>query len=296
MSVKSKTFSSQWKGVLLTLPIVIITAIFLYYPMFDMFRISMTSQLFVGQGVEFVGLENYISLITSKAYLGSTLITFAFAFVVLTGSTALSLYISFLIYRSLRGAKVFLTSNIWPYALPPAVAGSILVFLLHPELGPITSALKLIGIPVDWKTNGLSAFFAVSMAAIWKTLGYNIIFLVAAFNNIPTSIDEVRKLDGVGDHKMLLFVYIPLITPTLYFLITINFIRAFFRSFAFVDIMTQGGPNGATNIMIYKLYRDTFQYGDIGSGAAQSVILFLLVGIATFIQMRYTSQFVEYDS
>ena len=210
---------------------------------------------------------------------------------------------------------------IWPYALPPAVAGFVFFYLVHPELGVLTRAIEppypalrrlerpfealgvemglvrsvaALGLDVDWLSNGTQAFAVITIVAIWKQVGYNVIFMSASMNNIPESLTETARLDGVGRLKRLLWVYVPIMSPMLAFLAVMNTIYAFFGTFAFVDVMTNGGPAGATNILIFDLYRDALQNFEFGTASAKSVVLFLVVGVLMYVQFRVTEEYAYY--
>ena len=201
-----------------------------------------------------------------------------------------------------------LVSAIWPYALPPAVAGFVFFFLLHPELGVFTRAIEppypgpgvltrpveALALDVNWFSSGPQAFALIAVVAVWKQVGYNVVFMSASMNNIPESLTETARLDGVVRLRRLLWVYVPIMSPTLAFLAVMNTIYAFFGTFAFIDVMTNGGPAGATNILIFDLYRDALQNFEFGMASAKSVVLFLVVGALMYVQFRVTEEYAYY--
>jgi sn-glycerol 3-phosphate transport system permease protein len=207
---------------------------------------------------------------------------------------AVALYLTFLVHEIDYGRSVYLISAIWPYALPPAVAGLVFLFLAHPTIGIVTSYVEALGVEVDWFSDGGQAFAVVVVAAVWKQVGYNVIFMTAAMNNIPQSLTETARLDGIGRLTRLLRVYVPIMSPTLVFLVVMNTIYGFFGTFAIVDIMTKGGPAGATNILIYDLYRTAFQFYDFGFASAKSVVLFVVVGLLMYVQFRISDRYTFY--
>jgi len=206
----------------------------------------------------------------------------------------IALLITFLIHEVTVGTSLYLVAAIWPYALPPAVAGLVFLFIAHPNLGIVTGYLERAGIGVDWFTDGGQAFVVVLLAAIWKQIGYNVIFLTAAMHTIPTSLTETARLDGVSRLRRLLRVYVPMMSPTLVFLVIMNTIYGFFGTYPMVHIMTKGGPAGATNILIYDLYRTAFQFYDFGFAAAKSVVLFVVVGALMYVQFRVSDRYSYY--
>ena len=295
MSTKESTYSSTWQAFLLLLPTVVVLVAFLYYPSVDTIRLSLYNTGVLGIHKTFVGLGNFATLLTSPEYRHSMEMTALFAVVVVVGTLSISLFVSTLLYEVTTGQAAYLVAAIWPYALPPAVAGTVLLFLLHPSLGVITYFLDdLFGISLDWFTNGSLALIVVAIAAIWKQLGYNIIFILAALNNVPETLNEAARLDGVGRFQLVTRVYVPLISPTLLFLVVMDTIYAFFSTFSLVDLMTHGGPNGATNFLIFKLYRDAFEFSNPGLASAESVILFAIVGVLTYAQLRLSDRYVQY--
>jgi len=295
MSAHETAFDSSLGAYLLLLPTLAAIGAFLYYPSLQTLRLSVYKTFLFGQNTRFVGLENFTSLLTSNTYLASVGLTFAFAALVVVSTLAVGLLVAFLLYEVTDGKAAYLIAAIWPYALPTAVAGTVLLFLAHPSVGIYTFYLESwFGVEVDWFTVGWQAFLVVAIAAVWKQVGYNVIFMLAALNNVPESLNEACELDGVGTWRRLLRVYVPLMSPTLVFLVVINTIYAFFGSFALIDLMTQGGPTNATNLLIYQLYRDAFQFNNLGLASAESVILFLIVGGLTYVQLRVSDRYAHY--
>lgn len=277
------------------LPTMSVIALFLYYPGLETFRYSVYSTLFFGFEKTFVGLDNFETLLTSSEYHQSLLVTTLWSAVVMLGRLGVALVISYMIYEVARGSSFYLIAAIWPYAMPAVVTGAILSFVAHPELGIFSYYLDaLTGIQFNWFSNPVYAFILLSGAAIWKGIGFNVIFMLAAFSNVPEALSEAAELDGVSRTRMLTHVYVPLISPTLFYLLVINLMKSFFGGFALVDMLTNGEPGGWTNILIYKLYVDAFQQNNLGLGAAESVILFTIVAALTIVQFRYTEKFVHY--
>lgn len=293
----AEVYDSRWQAFLLLVPTLAVLVVFLYYPALETFRLSFYQTLLLGTKRTFVGFENFMRLASSPEYHRSFLVTVAFAAAVVVGTLVVSLTVAFLLYEVEGFTSTYLVAAIWPYALPTAVAATVLQFLLHPSLGIITHYLEaLTGITIDWFTNGPLAFLVIAIVAVWKQLGYNIIFLVAALNNIPETLTESAQLDGVGRLKLLYRVYIPLISPTLVFLVVINTIYAFFQTFPIIDLMTSGGPNGATNLLIFKLYRDAFEFTSLGLAAAESIILFAVVAFLMYIQLTLSESYAHYGA
>ena len=291
-------FKDRKLAALLLLPTIAVCLVFLYYPAIDTFRLSLFQTTLVDE--TFAGLYNYERMFTSERYRNSIFVTFAFGGVVVFGTMLIALFIAFMMYEVNRFTSVYLITAIWPYALPPAVAGLVLLFLFQPDLGIFTYYIRAIGsvfgmdIAFNWRQDGPLAFAVVSLAAIWKQLGYNIIFMIAAMNNIPDTIDEAAELDGIGRLNRLFRIYVPLMSPTLVFLIVMNTIYAFFATFPLIDLMTSGGPGGATNILIYNLYIDAFENFNLGYASAQSLVLFLIVGLLMYGQLKVSDRYAHY--
>jgi sn-glycerol 3-phosphate transport system permease protein len=288
-----EVFADRLQAGALLLPTMVVSIVFLYYPTVRAVVLSFY-QISLGRGQRFVGLDNYARLVESGDYLQSVLVSVLFAACIVVGVMVVALAVSFLIHEVEFGASVYLVSAIWPYALPPAVAGLVFLFLAHPTIGIVTGYVEAFGVEVDWFSDGPQAFVVVLVAAIWKQVGYNVIFMTAAMSNVPASLTETAELDGVSRTERLLRVYVPIISPTLTFLVVMNTIYGFFGTFAMIDLMTKGGPAGATNVLIYDLWRTAFQFYDFGFASAKSVVLFVTVGILMYVQFRVSDRYAYY--
>lgn len=291
--VTREVFDGRLGAGVLLFPTMLVSAVFLYYPAVRAVALSFSRASF-GRDAGFVGIENYRRLLGSGDYLYSVGISVLFAACVVVGVMLVGLYVSFLVHEIDFGDGFWLVSAIWPYALPPAVAGLVFLFIAHPTLGIITGYIEALGVEVDWFSDGRQAVAVVLIAAIWKQVGYNVIFMTAAMSSVPRSLTETAHLDGVGRTARLLYVYVPIMSPTLGFLVVMNTIYGFFGTFALVDIMTKGGPAGATNILIYDLYQTAFQYYEFGFASAKSVVLFAVVGLLMFVQFRVSDKYAHY--
>ncbi|SHH57738.1 carbohydrate ABC transporter permease [Halobaculum gomorrense] len=290
-------YDSSLGAYLLLAPTLVVIGLFLYYPTVQTLRFSFFRTFLFGQRSQFVGLQNFTTLLTSAAYQHSLAVTFLFAGAVVVASLSIGLFVALLLHEVSVAESAYLVAAIWPYALPTAVAGIVFLFLANPSVGVYTVAVEsTLGVDVDWFTDGPQALAVVTVAAVWKQIGFNVIFLLAALSGVPESLEEACRLDGVGRLAKLRRVYLPLISPTLVFLVVMNTIFAFFGGFAFVDLMTQGGPSGATNLLIYKLFKDAFEYGNLGLASAQSVILFVIVAALTYVQLRVSDERAHYGA
>lgn len=281
----STKYQKSWQALLLLGPTLLACAFFLYLPAVETFRLS----LYITQpgGVEtFAGLDNFRLLLNSEGYRTAAFWSFAFAGVIVIGSLSLSLLIGFLIYRVSIGSTVYLIIGMISYGFSFAVAAVALQFILQPQSGLLHS---LTGWSFDWLTSGPLAFLVICLATIWKMLGFNLIFVLGAFSGIPESIDDAAKLDGVGGLQMLVRVYIPLIAPTLAFLVIMNTVYSFFLPYPVIDIMTSGSPE-TTHLLIYELYETGIAQRDTGLAAAQSIVLFVIVGALMVAQLVLSEQ------
>lgn len=295
MDTELAVFDDRLGAYLLLAPTLAVITIFLYYPTLQTFRLSLYKTFLFGQNLNFVGVGNFVRLLTAPTYQQSVLLTLGFALAVTVGTLAIGVLVAFPLYRTARGSTAYMLGLIWPYAIPTSVAAVLILFLLSPNAGLVSHYLDVwLGIELAWYTNGTQALGLVVLAAVWKQLGFNVIFLLAAFSNVPDSLSELASLDGLKSHTLLLRVYLPLIAPTIVFLLVMNGIFAFFESFALVDLMTQGGPNNATNIMIYKLYKDAFEFDNLGLASAESIILFVIVAVLTIVQLRLSDRYAHY--
>ena len=288
-------FPNRFFPLLVLLPTLLVCGMFLYYPVAQSFSWSLLRAAFMGLRTLYVGTQNYVRLFTSSAYLRSLWVSVLFAGgIVLLGLT-LSLAVALLANRKVRGARIYRTALIWPYALSPAVAGTIWLFLFNPTAGVVNYVLeRTIGISPDWVTSQNLAIFLVISAAVWKNLGYNIVFFLAGLQNVPGQVIEAARIDGAGSWRCFWRITLPLLSPTAFFLLIMNMIYAFFGVFGLIDVLTKGGPARATNILIYNLYRDAFQHNKWGLASAQSVILFIMVVGFTLLQFRTTGRKVHY--
>ena len=276
-------------------PTIAIFVIFLYWPAARTVWLGFYETQFFGQGGIWVGLDQYIDVLLWERYHNSVIVTFKFAVVSVIGTLGISILISFWIYRVKRFKTAYMVATIWPYAMPGAVAATVLLVLLHPSIGMISAPIEAITpFEWDWRTNGTQAFWVVVLGVLWYTLGFDIIFLLAAFHSIPESLNETAKLDGVPMWRMLYKVYLPMMAPTLLFLLVLNTIGGFFGGFAMVDLVTNGGPVQATNLMVYQLYTSGFTNFDIGSASVQSVYLFVIAVVLAIGQVVISDKRILY--
>ncbi len=303
----SSVFKSRSLPWLLLLPTLIILVVFLYFPVIQSFVLSLyRSNLFLGTQ-RFIGIENYRNIFTGVLAPGFRQVflqTLLFSTVVVLGGLSVSMTLAVFANRRVRGARIYRLLLIWPFALSPAVAGTIFLFMFNPEVGVVNQLLnELFSIKPRWLDNALLAFIVLSSAAIWKNLGYNIVFYLAALQNVPSELREAAQIDGATRFQAFRSITFPLLGPMTFFLIFTNLVYSFFDTFGLIDILTAGGPvgkppfdnSGVTTTLIYKIYQDGFGgASNLGFAAAESVVLLLLVALVTMLQFRFGGSRIYY--
>jgi len=291
---KRVVFRSAWLPYALVLPQIAVTVVFFFWPAFQAGWYSFQLQDAFGLQTEFVGLRNFAALLADEHYLHSFRITAVFSLAVAVSGIAISLLLATMADRVLRGALAYKTLLIWPYAVAPAVAGVLWAFLFAPSVGIATYALRQNGIDWNWVLNGDQAMLLVVLASTWKQISYNFLFFLAGLQSIPRSLIEAAAIDGAGPGRRFWTIVFPLLSPTAFFLLVVNIVYAFFDTFGVIDATTQGGPAGATQILVYKVYHDGVKSADLGGSSAQSVILMAIVIALTVVQFRYIERKVQY--
>ena len=291
---KRVVFRSSWLPYLLVAPQLAITIVFFFWPAGQALWFAFLRQDAFGMNVEFSGLENFRYLFNDQAYLGSFKVTAIFSLLVATGGIVIALLMAVLADRVVKGALVYRTLLIWPYAVAAAVAGVLWGFLFAPSIGIVTFALKQFGIDWNWVLQGDQAMLLVVVASIWKQISYNFLFFLAGLQSIPRSLIEAAAIDGARPLRRFWTIVFPLLSPVTFFLLVVNIVYAFFDTFGIIDATTQGGPSGATQILVYKVYEDGVKSADLGGSSAQSAILMVIVIALTVIQFRFVERKVNY--
>jgi len=293
--IKRSFFTSKFLPYFLILPQFLVTATFFYWPALQgLVQSVMRSDPF-GQHSTFIWLDNFIALFTDPLYLKSIGTTLFFSASVAAVSISVGLFIATMANRALKAKALIRTMLVWPYAVAPAISGILWLFLLHPSYGVIAIAIKR-WLGIDWNPvlDGKDALFMVVMASAWKQISYNFVFFIAGMQAIPGSLIEAAAMDGASPFRRFWKITLPLLSPTLFFVTVMNIIYSFFETFGVIHMMTQGGPGGATNILVYKVYQDGFIGLDMGSSAAQSIVLMSLIIVITVLQFKYVERKVQY--
>jgi sn-glycerol 3-phosphate transport system permease protein len=291
---KRVVFRSAWLPYLLVAPQIAITVVFFFWPAVQAIWYSFLLQDAFGLKTQFVGLQNFVTLFHDPHYLQSFKITAVFSVLVAGSGIVISLVLAAMADRVIRGALAYKTLLIWPYAVAPAIAGVLWAFMFAPSIGIVTYALKKLGVDWNWVVNGDQAMLLVVIAAVWNQISYNFLFFLAGLQSIPKSLIEAAAIDGAGPVRRFWSIVLPLLSPTTFFLLVINIVYAFFATFGVIDATTQGGPAGATQILVYKVFYDGVKAGDLGGSSAQSVVLMAIVITLTVIQFRFIERRVQY--
>ncbi len=293
-SEKRVVFRSAWLPWALLAPQVAIIAVFFFWPAGQALLQSFQQSDAFGTSTEWVGLQNFERLFGDPTYLASFKTTAIFSVLVAGLGIALSLLLAVFADRVVRGALAYRTLLIWPYAVAPAVAGVLWLFMFAPSIGIVSYALRRIGIDWNHLIHSDQAMTLIVLAAVWKQISYNFLFFLAGLQSIPKSLIEAAAIDGARPWRRFWTIQFPLLSPTTFFLFVINVVYAFFDTFAIVDAATQGGPGKDTAILVYKVYYDGFKALDLGGSAAQSVVLMAIVIALTVVQFRFVEKKVNY--
>ena len=291
---KKVRFKSRWLPWVLLAPQLAVVLIFFFWPAGQALYQSVLQEDIFGMSREFVGMQNFSRLFNDPLYLASFQTTAVFSALVAVCGLTLALLLAVMADRVWRAANVYKTLLIWPYAVAPAVAGVLWLFLFASPMGVIAFALRWLG--VDWNhlLDSRDAMTLIVVAAVWKQISYNFLFFLAGLQSIPKSLLEAAAIDGATPWHRFRTIVFPLLSPTTFFLLVINVVYAFFDTFAIIDATTHGGPGKATSILVYKVYYDGFKAMDMGSSAAQSVILMVIVVCLTVVQFRFIERKVQY--
>ncbi len=291
---KRVQFRSAWLPWLLIAPQVAVIGMFFFWPAGQALLQSFQVEDAFGTSTQWVGMENFKRLWVDASYLSSFKTTAVFSLLVAVLGIGLSLLLAIFADRVVRGAMFYKTLLIVPYAVAPAVAGVLWIFMFSPSLGVVSYALGKLGLNWNHLLNEGHAMTLIVMAAVWKQISYNFLFFLAGLQSIPKSLIEAAAIDGAKPWRRFWTIQFPLLSPTTFFLLVINMVYAFFDTFAIVDATTHGGPGQATSILVYKVYYDGFKAMDLGGSAAQSVVLMTIVVALTVVQFRFIEKKVNY--
>ena len=276
------------------MPQLAVTVVFFFWPAGQAILQSVQREDAFGLSTRFVGLENFAAVLANPHYLASVEITLLFSIAVASLALAPGLLLAVMANQVTRGGTLYKTLLLLPYAVAPAIAGVLWLFLFNPSVGIIAVALRRAGIDWNYILNGPQALLLVILAAAWKQISYNFLFFLAGLQAIPQSLIEAAALDGADRRRRFWQIIFPLLAPTSFFLLVVNIVYAFFDTFGIIQNVTQGGPARTTEILVYKVWYDGVVALDLGGSAAQSVILMAIVITLTAIQFRFVERRVHY--
>lgn len=288
-------FDNKALPYLLLAPQVAVTLIFFIWPAAQALWQSVHLQDAFGLRSQFVGLENFQAVLSDPNYLETVKTTIIFSASVTILSLASALGLAVMADSKIRAASAYKTLLIWPYALAPAVAAVLWMFIFNPDIGILGRALNNLGYAWDYRLNDGQALTMVILAASWKQVSYNFIFFLAGLQAIPRSVLEAASIDGAGAVRRFWTITFPLLSPTTFFLLVVNIVYAFFETFGTIHALTHGGPGKATETLIFRVYQDGVVNHDLGGSSAQSVILMVIVIALTAIQFRFVERKVHYS-
>lgn len=287
-------FPQRWLPWLLLAPQLAITLVFFFWPAGEAVRFAFLRQDAFGIRTEFVGLENFADLLADPLYRATIANTLLFSGAVTLLSLGIALLLAAVADRAVRGAGLYRALLVWPYAIAPALAGILWIFIVHPQLGLVGRALNDAGVAWDYKLNDAQAMLVVVLAAAWKHIPYAFLFFLAGLQSIPAPVMEAAAIDGAGPLRRFATISLPLLSPTTFFLVVVSLVYAFFDTFGVIDALTKGGPGKATETLVWRAYIDARVNLDLGTSSAQSVILMVIVVALTAVQFRFVERRVHY--
>lgn len=292
---KAHKLKSLLKGILFLLPSIILFSVFLFYPLFKTMYLSFFLTDSSGATTVFVGLNNFINIFTSPLFLKSLQVTFLFVLYTVPGTIIVSLFLAILANEKLRGIGIFRTIFSSTMGISVAAASVFWMFLFHPSIGWLNQILSVFGFDaIGWLTDPNWALISVSISTIWMNIGFTFLILLGGLQSIDSYLYESADIDGASYFYKLRRITIPMLSPTLFFVITVSFINAF-QTFGQVDMLTRGGPQNETNVIVYSIYQDAFMNYQHGAASAQAVVLFFIILLLTLVQFKLGERKVHYQ-
>ncbi|CAD2070653.1 glycerol-3-phosphate ABC transporter permease [Jeotgalicoccus coquinae] len=293
---KKKTRRQNFfKGIMFLLPSIILFSLFLFYPMIKTFYLSFFLTDMAGTPTVFVGLDNYIQLYTSDIFRKSFISTFLFVLYIVPSSIIIALFLAVLANEKLKGVGLFRTMYSSTMGISVAAGSIFWMYLFNPSMGLLNEALGVIGIDsIGWLTDPDWALIAISLTTIWMNIGFTFLILLGGLQSIDQSLYENANIEGAGYFRKLFQITVPMLSPTLFFVLVVTIINAF-QTFGQIDILTKGGPQYETNLIVYSIYREAFVNRQFGPASAQAVVLFVIILIMTAIQFKFAERKVHYQ-
>lgn len=281
-------------GLLFLAPSILLFSIFLFYPLFRTIYYSFYLTDIHGEATLFVGLENYQYLFSDPAFYKSIKSTLLFVLYTVPTSIVFALFLALIANEKVRGIGLFRVLFSSTMGISVAASAVIWLFLFHPSVGLFNNILASMNLPaIAWLTSPDWALFSVSVTTVWVNTGFAFLVILGGLQNIDTSLYESASIDGASYLYKLRRVTLPMLSPTLFFIVTVTLISAF-QSFGQIDILTHGGPNDATNLIVYSIYKEAFVNHQFGTASAQAMVLFIFIFIATLLQFKFAERKVHY--
>lgn len=287
-------FSNRYLPYLLVLPELVVIGAFFLWPTMRTFMEAFERSNAFGLGARFSGVANFADAVFNSNYAQALEVTFMFAATTTAASMVIGLFLAVEVEHLRRGKAVYRTLFIWTYAVPGAIAGSLWLFLFQPELGPGARLLAQVGVDWNFAIHGAQALGLVVALTVWQQSAYNFLFFTAGLQTLPSHVYEAAAIDGAGALDTFRRITLPLLSPTTLLLSVMDVLYAFFSSFAVIDIVTQGGPAGATTTLVYQLYQDGFQNADTGLAGAETVVLIAMAAVLLLAQFRLLNRRAHY--
>lgn len=293
---KKKTRRQNFfKGIMFLLPSIILFSLFLFYPMIKTLYLSFFLTDMAGTPTVFVGLDNYIQLYTSDIFRKSFISTFLFVLYIVPTSIIIALFLAVLANEKLKGVGLFRTMYSSTMGISVAAGSIFWMYLFNPSMGLLNEALGVIGIDsIGWLTDPDWALIAISLTTIWMNIGFTFLILLGGLQSIDQSLYENANIEGAGYFRKLFQITVPMLSPTLFFVLVVTIINAF-QTFGQIDILTKGGPQYETNLIVYSIYREAFVNRQFGPASAQAVVLFVIILIMTVVQFKFAERKVHYQ-
>ncbi|MFE8700440.1 carbohydrate ABC transporter permease [Cytobacillus sp. FJAT-54145] len=300
--VYSRPQLSIWKrslnartALLYLLPSILLFTVFIFYPMFRTIYLSFFLTDQQGVAALFVGFENYTYLLQDPSFRNSVKATALFVLYTVPTGIIIALFLALLANEKLKGIGFFRTIFSSTMGISVAASSVVWLFLFHPSVGMFNRLLSVLNLPqVQWLLDPEWALISVSISTIWLNTGFTFLILLGGLQNIDEHLYESAKIDGASYWYQLRRITLPMLSPTLFFIITITLINAF-QTFGQIDILTKGGPSQATNLIVYSIYREAFINYQFGTASAQAVVLFICILVITILQFKLGEKKVHYQ-
>ena len=265
--------------------------IFMFYPFIKTIFLSFNITNANGEAVEFVGFDNFKELFLSPDFISSIVVTFKFVLITAIPAIIIGLGLAIIANKKLKGSKLYEVMFAMPMAVSSAAAAIIWMLLFHPSIGVLNYIFKT---QIGWLTDENFAIFSVALVTVWLNIGLNFIFILTGLKNVPDELNESAQIDGARSGRKFFKLTIPLISPTLFFVIFINMINSF-QAFGQIKLLTLGGPANSTNVIVYEIYREAFLNNRFETACAESIVLFFIILIITIVQLKFEKRGVYYS-